>query len=742
MIPGQCLRSLLSLSFFTLAVPVSAASPPVLSYDAIFASDANGRAPGQLAWSPDGRRLTYTYDDGHGEGLWSLDPGTGTLEELMRPGDLAKAAGKDKIDLDAYQWSPRGDSLLLEAGDDLYLFSLAGHNLRRLTDTAAAEKGAKLSPDATRVAFVRDANLYLFDLASGREQALTTDGKKDEILNGTTDWLYWEEIWDRTATGFWWSPDSRRIAFYRFDERETPTHPLVDSSSQVPVVSWQKYPTPGDPNPKVRVGVLELSSRRTTWMEAGDLDQYLARVTWTPDGAAVAIQALSRSQTRLDLLRCDAADGRCGTLVTESWPTWVNLADDLRFLPDGRFLWGSERSGWRRLYLFNPDGRLVRQVSPDGWVVTSVDRLPEPEEKDPWVLFTAYRTEGLEAIDRHVVSASLLDARFQVITPQAGTHSALAAPRSGHWVHSWNTADSPGGAEVRLAGRTQDASGAVIPLPSAPPAKFDPAALPRYEFLTLPGPDGTALPARLLRPAGFEPGRRYPVIVYQYGGPGSQTVVNRWDIRRRDLFHKRMAQLGFAVLTVDGRSTSPFGKAGEDLDYRKLGEVNLAAQLAGVEYLKTQRWADTDRLGLWGWSGGGTNTLFCLLSRPGVWKAGVAGAPVTDWHLYDSAWTERYLDTPNDNEAGFLESSPINLADRLKDRLLIVHGLADDNVHPQNSVNMIDQLVQAGRPVEQAFYPGDKHAMRPPSIRHFFERMEDFWMRTLMTIEIGDVEVR
>ncbi|MES1211407.1 MAG: DPP IV N-terminal domain-containing protein, partial [Acidobacteriota bacterium] len=441
-----------------------------------------------LAWSPDGRRLTYVYDDGHGEALWSLDPAGGSLEELVRPGDLARAAGKNPLvdkpeeaELDAYQWSPRGDNLLLETGGDLYLYSLAGRNLRRLTSTVSEETGARFSPDGRHIAFARDENLYLLDVdgSSGREQALTTDGKKDEIINGATDWLYWEEIWDRAATGFWWSPDSRRIAYYRFDERETPSHPLVDQSAKVPTVKWQKYPTPGDANPKVRIGVLELSTGRTTWMETGSADQYLARVAWTPDGEAVAIQALSRSQARLDLLRCNAGDGRCGTLVTESWPTWVNLADDLRFLSDGRFLWGSERSGWRRLYLFNPDGRLIRQVSPDGWVVTSVDRVPEADEKDPWVLFTGYRTEGLEAIDRHVVNASLLDARFQVITPEAGTHVALAAPRNHHWVHSWSTADSPGGAEVR--GGFDGIN--LIPLPSAP-ARLDPAALPRYEFLT------------------------------------------------------------------------------------------------------------------------------------------------------------------------------------------------------------------------------------------------------------------
>jgi dipeptidyl-peptidase 4 len=727
-----CLAALLT------AAP-AAADTGALSYDAMFAADSSGRGPEQAAWSPDGTRLTYLLDSGdkaRGTVLWSLDVTRGVQEELVHPADLARIAGgepnhaadaaaAEKTTIDAYQWSPRGDNLVIESGGDPYLFSLAGRSLRRLTATADEEKSPKISPDGSRVAFVRDANLWVLDLASGREQALTEDGKENEILEGTTDWLYWEEIWNRHAQGFWWSPDSRRIAYYRFDENGVPNHPLVDYSPPQPKVTWQRYPQPGDPNPKVKVGVIELAGGGTVWMETGGPSRYLARVAWTPDGTALAIQALARSQTRLDLLRCGAVDGRCAPLLTETWPTWINLADDFRFLPDGRFLWSSERDGWRRLDLYDGDGRLIRRVSPEGWVVTAVDRVPEAGDKDPWVTFTGYRTTGLEAIDRHVVHASLLDARWEVLTPEPGTHSALAAPHTGSWVHSWSTAETPERSEVRLAG------GAIVPLPFAPPSTYDPASLPHARFLTIPGPAATELPARLVEPAGFDPGRRYPVIIYQYGGPGSQTVVNRWDSRRRDLFHRRMAQLGFAVLTVDGRSTAFFGKPGEDLDHRHLGAINLEAQLAAVDWLKTQRWADTGRLGLWGWSGGGSNTLYCLMSRPGVWKAGVAGAPVTDWHLYDSVWTERYLGTPQEDEAGFRDSSPVSLTDHLRDRLLIVHGLADDNVHPQNTVVMIDRLVKAGLPVEEAFYPGEKHGMKPPSIRHFFERMEDFWLRTL-----------
>ena len=238
-----------------------------------------------------------------------------------------------------------------------------------------------------------------------------------------------------------------------------------------------------------------------------------------------------------------------------------------------------------------------------------------------------------------------------MLTPEPGNHNAVVSPQTGAWVHTWSNADSPPRSEVRPAGGAK-----AIALPAAPPA-FNAAALPKWEFLTIPGPEGSRLPARLLKPAGFDPSKRYPVIIYHYGGPGSQVVDNAWN--SRGLWHKLMAQRGFAVFSVDNRSSLFFGKAGEDRDYRRFGTVNLEGQLAGVDYLKTLPWVDASRLGLWGWSGGGTNTLYCVLNRPGVWKAAIAGAPVTDWKLYDTIWTERYLDRPQDNADGYRDSSPI-----------------------------------------------------------------------------------
>ena len=719
------MRHLFMVSILALALPAAAEQPPRLSVEAIFAADATGRQTSKRAWSPDGRQLTYVWDeagDDKQEALWSLDLATGKREALLRFADVKPKGEEKEFDLDEYAWSPRGDALLLVSKGDLYLLPLASRQLRRLTETQEEEEIPSFSPDGSRIAFVRDFDLYVLDVATGRETRLTTDGKENASLNGITTWVYWEEIWDREPESYWWSPDGSRLAYYHFDDTPVETYPLLDDTPLYPKVRWQKYPKAGEPNPQVKVGVLELATGRTTWLQTGEADSYLARVAWAPRGDAVAVQRLNRDQTQLDLLRCSPADGGCSTLLTDSWPTWINLGRDFHFLPDGRFLWGSERSGWRRLYLYGADGKLIRPVTPEGWSVTSLDALADDGS---WAIATGFPTaELLGPIDRKVARVRLDTAGdWQVLTPEPGNHQALVAARTGAWVHTRSDADTPSRAEVWPAG-----GGAPIPLPKGKPA-VDTASLPKWEFLTIPGPDGSRLPAALLKPAGFDPSRRYPVIVYHYGGPGSQMVSNAWS--PRGLWHKMMAQRGFAVFTVDNQSSLFFGKRGEDRDHKRFGTVNLAGQLAGVDYLKSLPWVDASRLGLWGWSGGGANTLYCVLNRPGVWKAAVAGAPVTDWKLYDTIWTERYLETPQNNADGYRDSSPLTYAKNLQDHLLIVHGLADDNVHPQNTVNMSDEFVKAGKQFEQAIYPGQKHGFQGGSQRHFYERMTEFFERIL-----------
>jgi dipeptidyl-peptidase-4 len=711
-----------------------------LTVDAAMAPTAWGRRTSQRKWSPDGKRLTYVWDekgDGKEEALWSLDPETGKTEILVRLADLKQ--GDEDFRLDAYSWSPRGDALLLVSKGDLYLLPLSlppdPRKLRRLTHTEMAEKAPSFSPDGSRIAFVRDFDLYVLDASSGQETRLTTGGKENTTLNGINDWVYEEEIWDRDPESYWWSPDSSRIAYYHFDETQVSSYPLVDDAPTHAGVTWQKYPLPGDANPRVQIGVADIAAGHTTWMQTGDPDDsYLARVAWTPKGDALAIQRLNREQNRLDLLRCGpspaknpADSGACSILLTETWPTWINLGRDFHFLPDGRFLWGSERGGWRRLYLYSAEGKLIRPVTPEGWAVTSLGGVAED---GTWALVAGFPTTELGAIDRKVARVRLDEPGWEVLTPEPGTHQAdVVSSRSGAWLQTSATADLPPHGLVRPA-----SGGKPVPMPAAAPV-YDPASLPKWEFLTIPGPEGSKLPARILKPVGFDPARHYPVIMHHYGGPGSQVVENAWSAR--SIWYKLMAQRGFAIFMVDNQASIFFGKAGEDREHRRMSATNLAAQLAGVDYLKSLPWVDGSRIGLWGWSGGGTNTLYCILNRPGVWKAALAGAPVTDWKLYDSIWTERYLDSPKDNPDGYRDSSPVTYSDNLADRLLIVHGLADDNVHPQNTVVMSRDFVKAGRQFDAALYPGQRHAFVGPYLRHFFQRMTDFFERELQGAEVA-----
>jgi len=732
------------------ALPARAAAPPRpaagLTFDTLFAKDAWGRAPSQYAWSPDGRRLAFVLKDDKGaEAIWGLDAGSGRRELLL---DMAHLGGKDgaRLDLDGYQWSPQGDALLLAAGGDLYLYPVAEKKLRRLTAAeprqAAAPEDIKFSPDGGRLAFVRGQDLHLLDLASGKERALTEGGKENEILHGVVDWVYGEEIWDRHPQAYWWSPDGTKIAYYEFDERPVESYPIVDYGPRYPAVTWQKYPKAGEPNPRVRIGVLDLASGVTTWMgTGGEEGAYVARVDWAPDGRWLAIQRLNREQTELALLRCHAQDGICAPLASESHPTWVNLGFDFRFLKDGRAIWGSEKDGWRRLYLYDREFQAAKPISPQGWAVASLDGVVEEDGKG-YALATGFAIPGdggsgiLSPVDRQVMRLPLDGGPVRTLAGDPGWNEvAAAAEKTGSWVHTWSDVDRVPRTSLRRA----DGS-LVAEIPVGAPA-FDPAKLPRWEFVTVDGPGGVKLPARILKPAGFDPARRYPAIVFHYGGPGSQQVKNQWGLG--SAWQKMMAERGFVAFTVDNRSSLFFGKAGEDRDHRRMSDGNLEAQLAGVAYLKRLGYVDAGRIGLWGWSGGGANTLYCVLNAPGVWKAAVSGAPVTDWTLYDTIWTERYLDRPQDNPQGYKDSSAITYADRLKDHLLIVHGLADDNVHPQNTINFTDKLVAARIPFEEAVYPHQKHGFKPESNRHFYERMTEFFERWLgEEVRVENVEVK
>ncbi|MCB1036643.1 MAG: DPP IV N-terminal domain-containing protein [Acidobacteria bacterium] len=721
---------LLAVALAGLLPSSSAADDSIPTFDEFFRPEHPSRSPSKLAWSPDAKMLVYVFEEDAGKALWTLPATGGEPRVLLRLGEEATLEKLDEV-----RWSPDSRHLVLVSDGDLYLLALDGSRLTRLTETEGEEEDPKFSPDSSRLAYVRDANLYVRSLveetktAQPAERALTTDGDDVEILNGKTDWVYWEELWNRDSTGFWWSLDGSKIAYYRFEEQSVASYPLLNALPVYPEVQWQKYPKAGTTNPVVKVGVIAADGGETHWLPIGPTggdgsseEWYPARVHWTHDGA-VAVERLSRDQDVLELIRCQTSGtATCTLLVRETSPTWVNVEYETTFLKDGSFLWGSDRSGWREIYLYDPTGELVRQVTRGEGHVTDLDAVLEDEGE---IVYTRYQPGFLGAKDREVRRSSLDGTKDRGLSSGPGWHRATVAS-DGTWVHRWDDADHLGFRVIESADGKE-----IARLPKTRASGADPESLPRWKFFTLPGPGGVELPARLLEPAGFDPARRYPALMYHYGGPESQVVENHLDGGQRALWFKWMAQRGYFVLMVDNELSNFFGKKGSDKVHRRFGPNNLAAQLAGVEYLKGLGNVDPDRIGLWGWSGGGHATLYCLLNRPGVWKAGVAGAPVTDWRFYDSIWTERYLDHPSTNEEGYRLSSAVTYAKDLKDKVLIVHGTGDDNVHPQNTFALIKLWIDAGLPFEDAIYPRQKHGFKDGEYAHFLARMTEFFDRHL-----------
>ena len=704
-------RSLVVLALLTSA----SLSAQQLSLEAIFGDQGSEQSPSQLSWAPNGHQLAYLWNDGSGRAFWILDAATGQTRRAFHLSALQSVEAE--LSMDAYHWHPSSQALLIESHGDLFLYGLESHNLRRLTQSEAAESDPKFSPTGDRVAFVRAQDLYLIDIDSAVETRLTEDGVENVRLNGLTDWVYWEELWGRDSTGYWWSPDGSQIAYYQFDETPVRDYALVDFMPQYPAVEWQKYPKAGEDNPRVRVGVLNLDNGQTAWLDTGDpVEWYLPRVDWRPQGD-LAVQRLNRGQDHLDVLRCAPADGSCVVWLSETSETWVDVTDDYRYLPDGRLLWPSERSGWNRLYLIEADGTVGRTVARADGSVTSLAGI---DLEAGHIYYQAYGAPPLGAISRQLYRADLDGDAIERLSPENGWTSTLMSDKAFR-VQSWSDAATPPTRSVRGPNDS-----IVAQLPYDPPA-IDLSSLPRREFFTITDADGRELPASIVLPDSFDEDGAHPVVMYHYGGPESQVIRDAWSGGSRELWTRMMAQRGFVMFSVDNPGSSFFGQRGADAMHRRFGEVNLAAQQAGVEYLRARPGIDGDRIGIWGWSGGGSNTLYSVLRSPGTWKAAVSGAPVTDWRLYDTIWTERYLDHPDENPDGYRDSSAVTWAADLADELLLIHGTADDNVHPQNSLALMQKFIDAGVQFDSAIYPRQKHGFRGPASRHFYERMTGFW---------------
>ena len=702
----------------------------------------DGPAARGVRIAPDGARVTFLRgrdDDRYQLDLWEYHLADGVERRLVDSTALLAAPETlDEVEkarrerqrifnrgIVEYDFAPDGSALLFPLGGDLFHFPLAGAP-RRLTDTAATETDARVSPGGAYVSFVRAQNLHLVDLASGEERALTREGG-GTVSFGTAEFVAQEEMY--RFTGYWWSPDDRWIAYTRVDEAGVTLVDRYEIGAEGVTTIPQRYPFAGEANAVVTLHLLDLASGESREVPFATGDDYLVRVDFAPDGT-LTYQRQSRDQQRLDLVFVDPSTLEQRVVLTERAETWINLHSDLTFFEDGtRFLWTSERDGFRHLYLYGRDGALLRQLTRGSWALAETSRaggaVRALDEAGGQVWFVGARETPLE---RHLYRVALDGASPpQRLTEAGGWHEASVAPDGAFFVDRGEAPDRPPYTAIRRPDGTLLSWVLENPLDDTHPywPYLDGHVTPKYG--TLSAADGTDLYYELLLPPGADRSRPAPAVVYVYGGPGGARVHRRWSVD----FNQLLARSGFAVLTVDNRGTGGRGTAFDDPIYRRLGGVEIEDQVAGARWLAARPEVDGSRIGIWGGSYGGYMTLLALFKAPEVFAAGAALAPVTDWRLYDTHYTERYLGDPAEGDA-YAASSPISYVDGLDDPLLLVHGMADDNVFFDHSVKLMAALQQARKPFELMTYPGKRHRVTGEDERvHLYRMLQDFFRRHL-----------
>jgi dipeptidyl-peptidase-4 len=707
----------LVLAAVAASMSLSLAHAEVLTPARVFASpDLSGPQARGVALAPDGSAVTYLKaktDDVDVTDLWIADVAGGAPRMLI-DGRALSPAGRELSEAEKsrrermgqrthgvveYHWDEQGKYILAPVQGDLWLYERGSGQTHQLTKTRGDEIDGKISPKGSFVSYVRDDNLYLMPLAGGAERALTTGGTELKSW-ATAEFIAQEEL--ARETGYWWSPDETKIALAHVDQSGVDVIDRVDIGAEGGTVVHQRYPRVGRPNAVVELYVADVATGGRVKVDLGlNADIYLARADWAKDGKTLYVQRLTRDQKRLDLLAVDPATGASHVILTETSRHWVALSEDLKPLKDGTFLWSSERDGNRHLYLYAGDGKLIRQVTKGDWPVAALEGIDESRQM---AIFAASKDTPIE---RRLYEASWTKpGEPRALTPAGGWWSAEVAKTGGAFVGSYSDPKTPPRTGLYKADGTLVRWIEENPLVAGHP--FYPYAdhLRPMEFGTIKAADGQTLHWSMRTPFGFDPKRRYPVIVQVYGGPASALVEKQWAAPADQL----LTDAGYILFRIDNRGTPNRSVAFKTAIDRRTGGPDVDDQLAGAAFLKSLPYVDAARLGVTGYSNGGYMTLMLLTAPNTPFAAGVAGAPVTDWTLYDTAYTERYMGTPADNAQGYaLSRVTARLGAMKPGSLLLVHGMADDNVIFENSTRVIYALQQLGTPFEMQTYPGLRH---------------------------------
>jgi dipeptidyl-peptidase-4 len=713
-----------------------------LTIERIFdGASLSGPTPIKLKASPDGTRVTFLrarQDDQNAYDLWEynvnsnqthllvdssvVEPKAAELSDAEKARrERARIAGRRGI-VD-YQWSPDGKKLLFPLSGKLYLYDLAGRGDRalRLLDTQGEAIDPKISPLGRYVAYVHGQNLWAIDLRDGKARQLTQDGG-GSVHNGEAEFVAQEEM--SRFTGYWWASDDSALAFERYDDAKVPVVKRTEVYADRTDTIEQRYPGAGKNNVEVKLGLVSPGGGEARFIDlGGNPDVYLVRVDWLPDGKRLSYQRMQRSQQRLDLNLVEAKTLQQRTLLSEESKTWINLNDDLHFLKSqDAFVWASERSGWKHLYLYALDGTLRHAISAGEW---NIDGLLGVDEK----LGLAYVDSNHDFVPDRQIYALKLDGTTanapRRISRGDGQHHAEFTRNAEYYIDTFADPSTPPQVSLRKA-----VDGGFVAwierneLDAKHPywAYRDAHIVP--EFGTIKASDGQALHYRVYKPRGFDPSKKYPVFDFYYGGPHSQMVARGWI----DYFCEYMAQQGYVVFTLDNRGMARRSRAFSDAIYKQLGKVEVEDQVAGIHWLKSQSFVDPARIGVFGWSYGGYMTTMMLAKASNEIAAGVAVAPVTDWALYDTFYTERYLGTPQHNAEGYKLSGTLHWLDGMKSPLLLVHGMADDNVLFANSTALMAALQDRGVQFELMTYPGGKHGLSTPAMKkHVYHLIADYF---------------
>jgi len=652
------------------------------------------------------------------------------VDTIFKKTELISSADQKPISFYSFEFSTDESKILIPTQTEhiyrhssksvFYVFDL---NTRKLSKPVADKiMYATFSPDGKKIAYVKENNLYYFDLKRGVEEKVTTDGAINNIINGATDWVYEEEF--GISKAFFWSPNSDKIAFYRFNESKVKEFEMTMYGKLYPEQSKFKYPKAGEANSVVNIFVYDVASQLLTELEIGkETDIYIPRIQWTMDNNVACIQRLNRLQNKLELLLADATNGKSRIIFTEENKYYIDITDNLTFLSDGKsFIITSERDGYNHIYQYKLNGKLIKQITRGQW---DVDAFYGVDEKKKVIYYSASEKNP---VDRYTFSIGLNGKNKKPLTTRNGWNSSTFNSAFSYFLNNNSTINTPpvysinnsDGKELRVLENNEKLV-----------SKMSDYKMSNADFTTFKNEAGTNLFAWVIKPTNFDPTKKYPVLMYVYGGPGHQLATNRWS-GGNYFWYEMLADKGYMIVCTDGRGTGFRGEQFKKVTYLQLGKYEIEDQIAVAKELQKLPYVDAGRIGIWGWSFGGYMASLGISKGADVFKAAIAVAPVTNWRYYDNIYTERFMRTPQENGENYDINSPINHVSKIKGNFLLIHGTADDNVHFQNTVEMVDAMIQNGVKFDSEFYPNKNHGIGGSKTRlHLYERMTSFILEKL-----------